>query len=416
MTAAASRPWFWGAFAAGIVVLALVAGYAALRESRQLAQLRLEESAPAETAQPQAQPARGLIELVLHGESRRLSPDAVRAMAPHLARRAAARQASLRARLERLAREGAARAFAPAAAKVPRFADWYYSLQGEYTRYAKAIGGDLGGYLAGRFEAMVMGPADLEGRLNRLNAELNAELAQGLAAGFADLSAELDRLSGIHAQSAPVAAERTEVRGRLDLDDWLAERMAVDADELGREAAAALAAVGVGTVVAKGLGAVVAKKVVAQVAGGKGFQVAVALLAQAGAKGAVKGGGVLAAGAGGAAVCSPSGPVAVVCGAVAAAVTWLAVDKAFIEVDEALHREQFEAELRAALAAEERRLIEHLVQAYDRLVTDRYAALANDFLRLRPAPGVGRETFVPAEAGRPGGASQFSSDFEKDMP
>ncbi|MFZ0789783.1 MAG: hypothetical protein WAM94_09190, partial [Chromatiaceae bacterium] len=53
--------------------------------------------------------------------------------------------------------------------------------------------------------------------------------------------------------------------------------------------------------------------------------------------------------AGGAALCSPSGPAAVVCGMVAGTLTWLAVDKAMIEIDEARLREQMRAEILQAL-------------------------------------------------------------------
>lgn len=419
MSAAPTRSWFWGAFVVVIVVLALLAGYATVQQSRQLAGVeRQPRSAPASGASTEMTPADrppellGLIELVLNGERRYFQPDALRDLAPGLGRRAAAEHSALRSRLEVQIRAGVEAAFAPAEIGVPRFTDWYYSLQGEYARYAQALGGDLAGYLADQLRGLVLEPANLEGRLDGLQRRLDGELAAGLRSSLDALTAELNRLAAARAEPIEVVEGRGRVQGRLDLDHWLTERLAVDAGDLGQEAAAALAGAGVGAVVAKGLGAVVVKKVVAKVAGATGFQAAVALLAKAGAKGAVKGGGVLAAGAGGAVLCSPSGPVALLCGALAGLTTWLAVDKAFVELDEMLNREAFEAELRAAIAAEKQRLIADMVRAYDRLVTSRYLALAQDLMQARPAPGVGwaAKTFVPAEAVSKGDAPTLMED------
>ncbi len=70
------------------------------------------------------------------------------------------------------------------------------------------------------------------------------------------------------------------------------------------------------------------------------------LLAKSGVKVVAKGGSFLAGGATGLAVCAPSGPWAIACGAVAGTLTWVGVDFAVSKTDEILTREAFEAKLR----------------------------------------------------------------------
>ncbi len=62
----------------------------------------------------------------------------------------------------------------------------------------------------------------------------------------------------------------------------------------------------------------------------------------------------------GALVCSPGGPLALLCGAAAGVATWLAVDLVALELEEQLERERFEAELHEVLRAEEAALTARL--------------------------------------------------------
>jgi hypothetical protein len=51
-------------------------------------------------------------------------------------------------------------------------------------------------------------------------------------------------------------------------------------------------------------------------------------------------------------LCAPGGPLALACGIVAGAVTWLGVDMALIAIDEALFRKSLRAELVEELQAQ----------------------------------------------------------------
>jgi hypothetical protein len=123
-----------------------------------------------------------------------------------------------------------------------------------------------------------------------------------------------------------------------------------------RAAVAAGSGAAAGAVSAKLLAQKAGATLVGKVAAKKGFQAAAAVAGKVAGK---KGGSIILSATAATALCSPGGPLAVVCGVVAGAVTWLTVDKVMVEVDEALFRDEMRAELlqslnesRLALAAE----------------------------------------------------------------
>jgi hypothetical protein len=120
-----------------------------------------------------------------------------------------------------------------------------------------------------------------------------------------------------------------------------------DLDRDGLRAATALGGgAAAGAVAAKLLAKQTGAAVAAKVAATKGFQAAAGLAGKVAAK---KGGSVLLSAAGGAALCSPGGPAAAICGVLAGAAAWLAVDKAMVEIDEARLRDTMRAEILQAL-------------------------------------------------------------------
>jgi hypothetical protein len=78
----------------------------------------------------------------------------------------------------------------------------------------------------------------------------------------------------------------------------------------------------------------------------KSFQAASALAMKMAAK---KSGGALLTGATAAAVCSPGGPAAIVCGVVGGLVAWALIDKAAVEIDEAVNREAMKNDILQSL-------------------------------------------------------------------
>jgi hypothetical protein len=140
----------------------------------------------------------------------------------------------------------------------------------------------------------------------------------------------------------------------------------LDRDQL-RVSGAVATGAAAGVVTVKLLAKQTATAVAAKLATKKGFQAAAAVAGKAAAK---KGGSVLLSSAGAAALCSPGGPLAAICGIVAGTLTWLAVDKAFVEVDEALSRDQMRAEILEVMSVEKARLKAVLTARHWRSIND----------------------------------------------
>jgi hypothetical protein len=233
--------------------------------------------------------------------------------------------------------------FAPVELRVDAYLDWYFTVLGEYERLAAAVMGDFAQHMEQKLEEELFTATDFSARL----AGIDQALAQDALAQMSALSLELKEHLAAQVQANPCVLVALDPQGldRLNRDQW-------------RAGGAALAGVVTGTtmvVIAKNLVAAVVAKVAAK----KSFQTAATLVVKVVGK---KAGGALAAGLGGAAVCSPAGPVLILCGVVAAGTTWLIVDKVAIEIDEAFTREGMRADILHTLNEEKRHLIQALQQ------------------------------------------------------
>ena len=237
-----------------------------------------------------------------------------------------------------------------ALARVPIWADWYFSVIGEYLRLGhlagQAIGqSDLGDYLVDQLSEQIFEPAGLSQTLISLNEqsqeayvsqhravtshlrtviEQQTKTKQGVSkAEHQELNEHLMRLNKMDdlAIISPIgiAAKLTTVTGVKVLIKTIASRSAV---KVGSSAI-------VKSATSAGLKA-----------GGK-----------LGAKASLRGSSAGAAGAGAAVACAPLGPGAVLCGVSAALITWFAVDKVIVEVDELINRDEYEAQIRQELNA-----------------------------------------------------------------
>jgi hypothetical protein len=210
-------------------------------------------------------------------------------------------------------------AFDPVRARVPALADWHYSVLGEYVELGQAAAGRL----AAAWEERLFGGAEeFERRLEAAIQGLDGELAAALRGAEARVREETaDRLGLSGTALEPVLGHvlepvRADIARRTELQ-------AAKAGLLG--------------------GALAVRKLLVTLAG--------KTLAATGAKLALKTGSKWAAGAAGgagaAALCSVVPVVGTVaCGVGGALAAWFAFDAVAVNVDEALHREAFEAELR----------------------------------------------------------------------
>jgi hypothetical protein len=264
--------------------------------------------------------------------------------------------------------QGLKRIFSGVEAGIDDYLDWYYTVFGEYQRLAAVFTADAAAVTSEKLEQYLFEHGDFETRL----ADLDSQVEQITTGRFANtlpyLDAELD--------NAPCDI------GRVNL----APLLALDRDKLGASAAVA-SGVGAGVVASKALAKKTAAAVVGKVAAKKSIQSGAAIASKALAKKGTSA-ALLSAGVG-TTVCAPAGPVAVLCGVTAGLVTWLAVDKSLVELDEVFHREEMRADILKVLAGQQAELAEQLRQKHYILV-DRLAAQVSDAVQ---------KSFIPYEDG-----------------
>jgi hypothetical protein len=394
----APRPvshWFWGGFFAVLILGLVLAGLAGLRAGSHWLEDRLGRAGlPV--------PVRAAVKVTLAGgEALYLDPGQLAQLRAELQRDLAVQGEALAQRVREASTHAVATAFAPAYDRVPDFADWYYSLAGEYGRLWHALAGGVADYLAGRLEALVIEPSGLAQRLDELPAELSglaSEQTRALAAAFEGRL--LERLRALASEPQPV---RVEVSGEWDVAGVAAEvgqAVALGPADFARQAAATSAGAATGAVLAKKLGAATVAKTGAKLAGSA---------AKVGLKSAAKmgvGAGSAASGAAaGAAFCTatvagaPLAPACALLGGVATGVaTWVLVDEAVLATDEYFNRAQFEEALRHSLAESQAELADAFAEQQLRVmdgVIDRLASGLDALVRPVPAPP---KDFVPVQA------------------
>jgi hypothetical protein len=259
--------------------------------------------------------------------------------------------------------QGLERIFLRVEQGVDGYLDWYYTVFGEYQRLAAVFAEDMTVAMAEKLEEYLFAQSDFDAQLGRLDRELEQDSAERFAAMAPRLNAELDKAA-------------CDVGGLV-----LTPLAELDRDTL-RASAAATSGVGAGIVASKALAKKTAAAVAAKLAAKKSFQTGAALTSKTLAK---KGSSSLLSAGLGTALCAPSGPVAIVCGVTAGLVTWLTVDKALVELDETLNREDMRADILEVLAEQRAVLGEQLRQKHHARI-DNMAARVNAALQ---------KTFIP---------------------
>jgi hypothetical protein len=236
------------------------------------------------------------------------------------------------------------RAFAGLAGNVDLYLDWYYSLGGEYARIATLLSGDLQAYMARKLEEKLGSGevlASLQASLNQtLEAHDNARDSYRRAAQ-AIMAAN---------QVTPESLGDVEILRSARLDDILSPPVHGDMIRIEQRMM-----VSSGGAIAGAVSAVVMQKVVAKVFTKNTFQLAAKAMGKVAA--GKTAGSTAGAGAGAAAGAAIGSIVpglgtalgAVVGGMIGGIVVGISVDKALIMVEEAVSREDFRAEILAAI-------------------------------------------------------------------
>jgi hypothetical protein len=257
--------------------------------------------------------------------------------------------------------------FAAIETGVDHYLDWYFTVLGEYQRLAAVFTADVTQTMREQLEQHLFADVDMDAQL----AALDSELQRLATARFARLAPQLRR----ELASVPCEIGTLALRPLSELDH----------DTL-RASLAASSGIGAGIVASKMLASKTTAAVVGKVAAKKSFQTGAALATKTLAK---KGSSTLLSAGVGTALCAPTGPVAVLCGVAAGLVTWFSVDKALVELDEVLNREDMRAEILAVLD-EQKALLAGQLKLKQSARIDRMSRHVN---------AVVHKTFVPASDG-----------------
>jgi hypothetical protein len=245
---------------------------------------------------------------------------------------------------------GLSRVFEEVHGRLPDFADWYYSLGGEYTRLTMTVLARLGraeeGFVAARTEQLLFPAEPWAAALGSLEAEVVARFQlhqQDVREGWL---AELARRLEPYRVPAPIAgAGRPVADLRLDglNTHWLErEREAL-------ENRAALSSLAAGSVAAG---------IALRGAAASGRAVAVRGIGRGASRAAPAAGSAMTA-------CSVAGPYAIGCAVLAGAAAWIATDWVLLRVDEAVNREALLAAMANGLVEVRSDMLAGMLEAYD---------------------------------------------------
>ena len=262
---------------------------------------------------------------------------------------------------------GVDRLFSEVEAGVDPYLDWYFTVIGEYQRLGAVLIPGAANAAGEKLEQFLFEASGFDARLDLLEQRIEHLVAGRFARTTPHLRAEL--------AAAPCDIGRTEVSPLVELD---------------RDTLRASTATSGGLVAGIVSGKLLAKKTAAALAGKMAAKKSVHGGAALASKALAKKGTSSALSAGfGATLCAPAGPVAILCGVAAGLVTWAAVDKTLIEIDEALSREEMRAEILAVIGEQREALREQLKQKH-RLRVDHVAEQVNAGIR---------KSFLPYEDG-----------------
>lgn len=322
-------------------------------------------------------------EVVLDGEHYRLDAPQLAWLRTFSALHFSEGRSASRGLLESELGSGLDEVFAAVRARLPEFADWYYSLGGEYSRLGMAALTQLnladGEFFANRAATMLFPTEEWERSLAGLDRRMLAMLEAHQQSVRADWRAQLgDRLAPYRVP-APLDGPGDGTRAEpLQMNGFIGRW--IEQEQHAFAARMQMSAVAGGGAAA---GAVLWRRAAAKAATASGRAIA----ARGAGRATTRAG---AATAGSLAVCAATGPAAAGCALLAGAVAWLATDWALLRLDEWRNRDDLLAALEAGLEQLQMQMRDEVLAAHDAL---------NAEFEARAGAAIERE-FRPAQAGR----------------
>jgi hypothetical protein len=268
-------------------------------------------------------------EITLEGQRFRVDGGTAEAMARQSRGRADLGSARARLAVSELLERELDSVFGDLSARVPDYADWYFSLTGEYARLSMLILQQIGlqdrDYLWERADGLIFNGGEFVDRLvsieHRVESRLGVHAREQQTAWMADLLQLLvPGHEAVGIGPAPVAT--------LSLDDLAVEFGGHGSSEFLTRISASSAGAGSAGLAAPILARMAARSAAAGLVGGS-------VAAKSATRGAARAGGAGASVLG----CAAAGPAALACAAVVGGAAWVATDWALLSVDEWRHRD-----------------------------------------------------------------------------
>lgn len=309
-------------------------------------------------------------EITLEGQHFRVDGGMAEAIARQSSGRADLGSARARLAVSELLERELDSVFGDLRSRVPEYADWYFSLTGEYARLSMLILQRIGlqdrDYLWERADGLIFNGGEFADRLasieHLLEARLGVHAQEQQTAWMADLLQLLaPSREAVATGSAPVAT--------LSLDDLAVEFGGHGSSEFLTRISASSAGAG-----SAGLAVPLLARMAARPAAA-GLVLGGSVAARSATRGAARAGGAGASALG----CAVAGPAALACAALVGGAAWVATDWALLNVDEWRHRDV---------------LIADWEQRLDRLRTELEAAMLAHYDQAIDAWGRGMKTEV----------------------
>ena len=235
--------------------------------------------------------------------------------------------------------------FAPVYEQIPKFAEFHYSVTGEYTEIVAALAGQMGNQV----QDILFKEVGFDGNLQKGLTEISHFSLDKISDSSAKINQDMKNKMELGDDDMNVLTKTLQ----LTTQDIRNRYTNLGYNTI-RGAGVAMGLSATGTVLAKTMGKKLATKIAAKTA----------------IKTTAKGASILGGAGAGVATCAVGGPLASgLCGFVGGVLTWIAVDKFIVEIDEHFNRDDFEKELRDMVDEQKQEIKKGLKDSYSTLIT-----------------------------------------------
>ncbi len=366
---------FWKGFFLIIITLAVVVTYSEYKEQKQIHKISavtIKEQLPVTTPEKQKE-VKKVVQFLMDKDAVNIQEKDIKLLQSQTTSKLNQLKIKAISNSENAIDHKVDEIFVETSKNIKNYADWYYSLSGDYARTYKSLKGDVNEFLLNKMQEIVYQPTAFDVKLNSLQQELNQVTSDEIQQAKAEMAQNIGEFITKYKIQDD---ENIQINSSINLSESFKKSFSIPTATIAQRAMVKFSGLALGTFAVK----VLTTKLLAK----KTFQVAAASFAKLIVK---KTGSVLGSSAIGTGVCAAAGPAALLCGATAGLATWVAVDKAGIKIDEHLHRKKFEMEIQQALNEQNDEIKNKLKSIYGDILNQSFTDINNQISNaVEPGP------------------------------